>query len=88
MIIGSSILNFLYYALFFALPVAVPVFLIVSICMYVYAKRANKKQPGTFSPEQLRTRRIVMIIAAAVSGVLLAVAIGFVILMFLAIAYM
>ena len=44
--------------------------------------------PGTFSPEQLRTRKILFRLSAVVVGVLAAVIIGFFLLLMTAVAFM
>lgn len=75
-------------ASFFAIPIVLLALLGVSIYRYVYAKRKNKKVPDTFSTEEIRIRKLILIVVSAVFGVFAAIAIGFVALMFLAVAYM
>ena len=75
-------------ASFFAIPIVLLALLGVSIYRYVYAKRKNKKAPDTFSAEEIRIRKLILIVVSAVFGVFAAIVIGFVALMFLAVAYM
>ena len=44
--------------------------------------------PDTFSAEEIRIRKLILIVVSAVFGVFAAIVIGFVALMFLAVAYM
>ncbi|MBQ1259324.1 MAG: hypothetical protein IIX97_04370 [Clostridia bacterium] len=75
-------------ASFLAIPIVLLALLGVSIYRYVYAKRKNKKVPDTFSTEEIRIRKLILIVVSAVFGVFAAIVIGFVALMFLAVAYM
>ena len=75
-------------ASFFAIPIVLLALLGVSIYRYVYAKRKNKKAPDTFSAKEIRIRKLILIVVSAVFGVFAAIVIGFVALMFLAVAYM
>ena len=75
-------------ASFFAIPIVLLALLGVSIYRYVYAKRKNKKVPDTFSTEEIRIRKLILIVVSSVFGVFAAIVIGFVALMFLAVAYM
>ena len=56
--------------LYFLIPLAAVTFFIVSMVRWLQAKDAP---PGTFSPEQLRTRKILFRLSAVVVGVLAAV---------------
>lgn len=74
--------------LFFAIPVLILVFLGICIFRYVSAKKQNKKVPDTISPQELQTRKAMLVTAAIITGVLLAVVIGFIALLYLAVAFM
>ncbi len=74
--------------LFFALPAILLVFLGISIYRYVSAKRKSAKEPGTVSPSDMKSRKIVLIIASILAGVFLAIVVGMIALIFLAVAYM
>ncbi len=74
--------------LFFAIPLALLVFLGVSIYRYAFAKKANKKAPETFSQREIKSRKAVLITASVITGTFLAVVVGFAALMLLAVAFM
>ena len=79
---------FFYDLLFFGIPVILIVLFGISVYRYVSAVKQNKQAPGTFSPEEIKKRRIALIIFSVVAGVLAAVVIGFVWLLFMAVAFM
>ena len=78
----------LYDILFFAIPVGVVVSLGISAYRYFSAKKQNKAAPGTFAPEEIIKRKTLFIVLAVVAGILAMVVIGFIVLLFLAVAYM
>lgn len=78
----------IYDILFFSIPAIILAFLGVSIYRYVYAKRKNKLSPDTFSNEEINKRKMWLIISAVISGVLVAVVVGFIALLFMAVAFM
>lgn len=77
-----------YDILFFAIPAVLLTLLGISIYRYVSAKKKNQKTPGAFSPNVLITRKIIMIITAVITGVLLIIVIGFILLLLFAVAFM
>lgn len=79
--------NFVFF-LFGSIPVAAIVFFVVSLIRYRSAKELNKQTPDTFSEEQMKSRRDLMIISSVIAGILAAVVIVFVCMMFMAVAYM
>ena len=78
----------LYDILFFAIPAIIIALLGVSIYRYVSAKRKNKLTPGTFSDEEMKKRKIWLIVSAIIAGALVIVVIGFIALLFMAVAFM
>lgn len=78
----------LYDVLFFGLPLALLLFFGYSLFLFIDAKRKNKAAPGSVSDSDVKKRKIMLIVASAICGVLLAVVIGFIIMMFMAVAYM
>ena len=78
----------LYDILFFAIPAIIIALLGVSIYRYVSAKRKNKLTPGTVSAEEMKKRKILLIVSAIIAGALVIVVIGFIALLFLAVAFM
>jgi len=74
--------------LFFALPVASVVFFLVSLVAYLRARSANRRQSGTYSAAQLKTRLVLLVVSAIVAGVLVACVVGIVALLYMAVAFM
>ncbi|MBE6677212.1 MAG: hypothetical protein E7597_00245 [Ruminococcaceae bacterium] len=78
----------LFDVLFLAIPIALIVLLGVSLYHYLYAKKQNKTEPGTFSDGEIKKRKITLIILSVIAGVFAAIVIGFIALMFMAVAFM
>ena len=79
----------LYEIFFFAIPIILIVLFSISLYRYVSAKKQNKVAPGTFSDEEVKNRKVVLIVLSVVAGVLVAIVIGFIALMlFMAVAHM
>ena len=74
--------------LFFGIPLASVVLFVVSLVRYISAKRAIKRQPDTCEKRELIARRNVLIVASCIAGVLVAVVVAIVILLWMAIAFM
>ena len=74
--------------LFFGVPIAAVLFFGVSLWRFLSAKGANKKAPGTYTENQLAALRLVLILASVIAGVICAIVVGFICLMFMAVAYM
>ena len=81
---GSFVLDLL----FFGVPVALLVLFGVCIYRYVHAKKENEKYPGLHTPEELRKRKGMMIITGCAAVAPVVVAVGFLVLLFMAVAYM
>lgn len=81
-------LTILIMALYFSIPVLLLAFLGISIYRYGTAKKQEAKAPGSVQPRELKNRKNILIVAATLVGIMLAVTIGFVILLALSIAYM
>lgn len=73
---------------FYGIPLAAIVFFVVSVYRYVKAKRANKRQPGTFSEEEVNSRKLCMIVSSVIMGILVLIVVGLAVLLFMAVAYM
>lgn len=76
------------YLLYFGLPAAALVFFVVSLVLFLSARRQNKRAPGSVEPAVLRTRRLMLIISSLIAGVFVAVVIAFAVLLFMAVAFM
>lgn len=78
----------IFAALFFALPIASVVLLIISIFRYIVARKRNKAVPNTYSDDEIKKRKIMMIAMIIIAGVLVTIVISLMALLFLAVAYM
>lgn len=74
--------------LYFAIPAAAIIFFVGSLCLYLSAKKQNKRQPGSVSSQTLKSRKIMLIVSSVIAGVLAAIVIAFIALMFMAVAFM
>lgn len=74
--------------LFFAVPIGAIAFFAWAVYSYRSARKEEKAQPGSVSPERLKRTKLLLIIASVIAGVLVVSVVGFVVLLFLAIAYM
>lgn len=74
--------------LYFFIPAGTISWFVVSLCLYLSARNRNKRQPGSVSPRIMRTRKIMLIVSAVIAGVLTVVVIAFIVLLFMAVAFM
>ena len=75
-------------ALFFGIPAAVLVLLVVSLIGYLSAQHKNRRSPGAVPEERVKRWEVFLILSAAAAALLLlavAVCVG---LLFLSVAYM
>ncbi len=77
-----------YDILFFAIPAALLAFWGISIYRYISAKKKNAQAPGSFPAQELKKRKIILAITSVIAGVFLAVVLGFIALLFMAVAFM
>jgi len=78
----------LYDVIFFAVPALLLLFFGISLYRYISAKRENDETPGSYSIEEIKKRKIILIIASVIAGALIAVVIGFIAMLFMAVAFM
>ncbi|MBQ3613801.1 MAG: hypothetical protein II989_06885, partial [Bacteroidales bacterium] len=64
------------------------IFFGISLFRYCYAKHKNKRTPGTYSPEQMNSRKIFLIVASIIAGILAVVVLVFIGLLMMAVAFM
>ena len=76
------------YLCFFGIPILTLIFWIVSMCLYIPAKKQEKNQPGSVEPAKLKRYKIMLTISSVVAGILLAIVGGFMALIFMAVAFM
>ncbi len=78
----------LYDILFFSIPIILIALFGISVYRYVSAKKQNKAAPGTFSDDEIKKRKIMLIVLSVITAVLAAIVIGFIVLLFMAVAFM
>ena len=78
----------IYDLIFFGIRVALVCFWAISLYRYLSAKKKNRAVPGSVSDSQLKTRKILLILSSVLAGVLVAIVLGFVLLLYTAVAFM
>lgn len=74
--------------LIYLIPFAAIVFFIVSLCSFVGAGKQYKAEPTEINEQKKNSTKTLLIVASVIMGVLLLVVIGFMVLMYTAVAYM
>ncbi len=82
------LLGVFYGILLFLIPVFNIGLFCVSLYRYVYAKRKNREAAGTFSPAEMKKRKLLLIVSSVSAGVLAVIVIGLIILVSMSIAFM
>ena len=75
-------------ALYYVIPIAALIFFTVSLFRFCHAKRENKRNPEAFSFEELKIRKICLVVSSVIMGILAAVVFAFIGLMMIAVAFM
>ena len=75
-------------ALYYIIPAAALIFFGISLFRYHYAKYKNKRTPGTYSPNRIRSRKICLIVSSVIAGILAVVVLAFIGLLMMAVAFM
>ena len=78
----------IYDLLVFAVPVGILVFFVISLCRYLSARKQEREMPGSVEAQDLKNRKALLIVSAVMAGVLLAVTIGLIVLLYMAVAFM
>lgn len=78
----------LYDILFFAIPLAILGFFAVSLIRYLSARKQERELPGSIPPQDMKTRKVLLIISAVIAGALVAMVIGLIALLYMAVAFM
>lgn len=60
----------------------------VSLFMYLYAKRKNKRIPGSYSERQMRNKGYILGVFSVIAGAMVVAILALVILLYTAVAYM
>ena len=72
-------------ALIYLIPLSVITFFVVSLCSYISAKNRYNTDPCDFNGQKKQTSKILLIVSSIIMGILLAVVIGFIALMCMAV---
>lgn len=70
------------------IPTVAFVGFLVSLFMYLYAKRKNKRAPGSYSERQMRYRGYMLGVFSVIAGAMLIAIVALVILLYTAVAFM
>lgn len=80
--------SYILSALFGLTPIASLVFFICSLAAFIIAKKKNKTEPDTYTPEQIKTRKILLIVSSVILGFIVAVIVGFIAILATAVIFM
>lgn len=78
----------LFSLLLYLIPLLAITFFITSICNYSTAKKSHKAEPNDLNAHKMNTSKKLLIVSTIVMVVFLAIIIGFIAMMYTAIAYM
>ncbi|MBR6579121.1 MAG: hypothetical protein IKK74_09270 [Clostridia bacterium] len=70
------------------IPTVAFVGFLVSLFMYLYAKRKNKRAPGSYSERQMRYKGYMLGVFSVIAGAMLIAIVALVILLYTAVAFM
>ena len=70
------------------IPTGALVGFFVSLFMYLYAKRKNKRVPGSYSERQMRNKGYILGVLSVIAGAMVVAILALVILLYTAVAYM
>ena len=70
------------------IPTVAFVGFLVSLFMYLYAKRKNKRAPGSYSERQMRYKGYMLGVFSVIAGAMLIAIAALVILLYTAVAFM
>lgn len=70
------------------IPTVAFVGFLVSLFMYLYAKRKNKRTPGSYSERQMRYKGYILGVFSVIAGAMLIAIVALVILLYTAVAFM
>ncbi len=70
------------------IPTVAFVGFLVSLFMYLYARRKNKRVPGSYSERQMRNKGYILGVFSVIAGAMLIAIVALVILLYTAVAFM
>jgi hypothetical protein len=74
--------------LFYGIPLGALAFFVVSLVRFCGGRKANRLTPGAVPAEEMRVRKIMLVVSSVIVGLLAAVVIGFTVLLYMAVAFM
>ena len=74
--------------IFMLIPLIIIAFFAIALVRYIHGKRLRKKAPDLITHRQLRNRLIMLVVASVLLGLLACIVIGFIILLYTAVAFM
>ena len=74
--------------LFYGIPLGALAFFVVSLVRFCGGRKANRLTPGAVPAEEMRLRKIMLVVSSVIVGLLAAVVIGFTVLLYMAVAFM
>lgn len=80
--------SIIFLVLIYLVPLAAIAFFIVSLCCHIVAKRQYKAEPNELNKHKKQTTKTLLIVSSIIMAVLIAVVVGFIIMMYAAVAYM
>ncbi len=74
--------------IFFAVPIISFIFFAGSLISFIVAKSRNKRDPGSYNDEEMKSRRNLLIISSTIFGLLTTFMIVLIALLYTAVAFM
>ena len=81
-------MQYLISFLYLAIPIGALAFFAISLWQYLRAKKRVKQQPDSIPQGKLKALKIRLIISSLIAGCLVVIVIGFIALLFMAVAFM
>lgn len=80
--------NLIYEFIAYSIPIGIIVWFIISLILFISAKRQSKANPDTFPKSSLITPMVMLIVSSVLLGLMVLVVVGFIALLSMALAYM
>ncbi len=81
-------MSYLFSILFYMIPLLFFAFFIVSLVMYVGTVKKNKRCPDSTLQSKINTWKVLLIVSSVLAGIMLAIVVAVIVLMYMVIAYM
>lgn len=79
---------YIFSILLYMIPLLFFAFFIISLVMYIKTIKQNKKCPDSTLQAKITTWRVLLIVSSVLAGIMLAIVIAIIALMYMVIAYM